>query len=69
MFDTDNSGTIDADELKSALRALGFNSKKEKVRPSDPLFFSCSLASPAAVSSLASRRTFACVSARALHDG
>jgi len=22
MFDTDNSGTIDADELKSALRAL-----------------------------------------------
>ncbi|KAG8458306.1 hypothetical protein KFE25_005153 [Diacronema lutheri] len=32
LFDTDGSGTIDTKELSVALRALGFDSKKEKVR-------------------------------------
>jgi centrin-1 len=32
LFDTDGSGTIDTKELQVALRALGFDSKKEKVR-------------------------------------
>ena len=31
LFDTDGSGTIDTKELQVALRALGFDSKKEKV--------------------------------------
>ena len=33
LFDTDGSGTIDTKELQVALRALGFDSKKEKVTP------------------------------------
>ena len=32
LFDPDGSGTIDTKELQVALRALGFDSKKEKVR-------------------------------------
>merc|ERR1719191_2534245 len=48
LFDTEHSGTIDARELKAALRALGFEVKKEDVRrmladvgkePSQPLTF------------------------------
>merc|ERR1712217_854776 len=47
-FDTEHSGTIDARELKAALRALGFEVKKEDVRrmlsdvgkePSQPIDF------------------------------
>jgi len=32
LFDTDNSGSIDAKELKVAMRALGFEPKKEEIR-------------------------------------
>ena len=32
LFDTDESGTIDADELKVAMRALGFEPKREEIR-------------------------------------
>lgn len=32
LFDTDSSGVIDAKELKVAMRALGFEPKKEEVR-------------------------------------
>jgi centrin-1 len=32
LFDTDGSGTIDAKELKVAMRALGFEPKKEEVK-------------------------------------
>ena len=32
LFDTDGSGTIDAKELKVAMRALGFEPKKEEIR-------------------------------------
>uniref|UniRef100_A0A0G4G1J2 EF-hand domain-containing protein n=1 Tax=Chromera velia CCMP2878 TaxID=1169474 RepID=A0A0G4G1J2_9ALVE len=32
LFDTDQSGAIDARELKAAMRALGFDVKKEDVR-------------------------------------
>ena len=32
MFDTDGSGSIDAQELKVAMRALGFEPKKEEIR-------------------------------------
>lgn len=32
LFDTDNSGTIDVRELKAAMRALGFEVKKEELR-------------------------------------
>ena len=32
LFDTDHSGTIDIRELKAAMRALGFEVKKEEVR-------------------------------------
>ncbi|KAL7485064.1 hypothetical protein ACHAW6_010661, partial [Cyclotella cf. meneghiniana] len=32
LFDTDGSGTIDAKELKVAMRALGFEPSKEEVR-------------------------------------
>mmetsp|Transcript_104212 Transcript_104212/g.264620 ORF Transcript_104212/g.264620 Transcript_104212/m.264620 type:complete len:224 (-) Transcript_104212:16-687(-) len=32
LFDTENAGTIDARELKAALRALGFEVKKEDVK-------------------------------------
>ena len=32
LFDTDGSGTIDAKELKVAMRALGFDPKKEEIR-------------------------------------
>jgi Ca2+-binding EF-hand superfamily protein len=32
LFDTENSGVIDAKELKVAMRALGFEPKKEEVR-------------------------------------
>ena len=32
LFDTDGSGTIDAKELKVAMRALGFEPKKERSR-------------------------------------
>lgn len=32
MFDTDGSGTIDAKELKVAMRALGFEPKKEEIK-------------------------------------
>merc|ERR1719191_892952 len=48
LFDTEHSGTIDARELKAALRALGFEVKKEDVRrmlsdvgkdPSSPIDF------------------------------
>jgi centrin-1 len=48
LFDTEQSGTIDARELKAALRALGFEVKKEDVRrmlsdvgkdPSSPIDF------------------------------
>mmetsp|Transcript_41653 Transcript_41653/g.90790 ORF Transcript_41653/g.90790 Transcript_41653/m.90790 type:complete len:217 (-) Transcript_41653:175-825(-) len=48
LFDTEQSGTIDARELKAALRALGFEVKKEDVRkmladiakdPSQPIDF------------------------------
>jgi len=48
LFDTEHSGTIDARELKAALRALGFEVKKEDVRrmladvnkdPSQPIDF------------------------------
>lgn len=48
LFDTEHSGTIDARELKAALRALGFEVKKEDVRrmlsdvgkdPSNPIDF------------------------------
>ncbi|KAJ7532939.1 hypothetical protein O6H91_13G026500 [Diphasiastrum complanatum] len=31
LFDTDGSGTIDAKELKVAMRALGFETKKEDI--------------------------------------
>merc|ERR1719433_738727 len=48
LFDTEHSGAIDARELKAALRALGFEVKKEDVRrmladvgkdPSQPIDF------------------------------
>merc|ERR1711916_397332 len=32
LFDTDGSGTIDAKELKVAMRALGFEPKKEEIQ-------------------------------------
>ena len=32
MFDTEGSGKIDAKELKVAMRALGFEPKKEEIR-------------------------------------
>eukprot|EP00386_Alphamonas_edax_P015879 GDKI01048515.1.p1 GENE.GDKI01048515.1~~GDKI01048515.1.p1 ORF type:complete len:181 (+),score=56.69 GDKI01048515.1:67-609(+) len=32
LFDTDHSGAIDSRELKAAMRALGFDVKKEQVR-------------------------------------
>ncbi|CEL92930.1 unnamed protein product [Vitrella brassicaformis CCMP3155] len=32
LFDTDHTGAIDARELKAAMRALGFDVKKEQVR-------------------------------------
>jgi len=32
LFDTDHSGTIDIRELKAAMRALGFEMKKEEVK-------------------------------------
>ncbi len=32
LFDTDGSGTIDAKELKVAMRALGFEPKKDEIR-------------------------------------
>lgn len=32
LFDSDGSGTIDAKELKVAMRALGFEPKKEEIR-------------------------------------
>ena len=32
LFDADGSGTIDAKELKVAMRALGFEPKKEEIR-------------------------------------
>ncbi len=32
LFDTDGSGTIDARELKVAMRALGFEPKKEEIK-------------------------------------
>jgi len=32
LFDTDHSGTIDVRELKAAMRALGFEMKKEEVK-------------------------------------
>ncbi|XP_075260491.1 uncharacterized protein LOC142352034 [Convolutriloba macropyga] len=32
LFDTEGSGTIDAKELKVALRALGFEPKKEEIK-------------------------------------
>ena len=32
LFDTDGSGTIDAKELKVAMRALGFEPKNEEIR-------------------------------------
>ncbi|KAL3773843.1 hypothetical protein ACHAWO_002208 [Cyclotella atomus] len=32
LFDTDGSGTIDAKELKVAMRALGFDPSKEEIR-------------------------------------
>lgn len=32
LFDTDGSGTIDVKELKVALRALGFEPKKEEIK-------------------------------------
>jgi len=32
LFDTDNSGTIDARELQFAMKALGFKPKKEEIQ-------------------------------------
>merc|ERR1711920_611733 len=32
LYDTDESGTIDADELKVAMRAMGFEPKRDEVR-------------------------------------
>jgi len=32
LYDTDDSGTIDADELKVAMRAMGFEPKRDEVR-------------------------------------
>ena len=32
LFDTDGSGTIDAKELRVAMRALGFEPKKEEIK-------------------------------------
>jgi len=32
LFDTDDSGTIEQDELKVAMRALGFEPRKEEIR-------------------------------------
>lgn len=32
LFDTDNTGRIDAKELKVAMRALGFEPKREEIR-------------------------------------
>merc|ERR1719468_558995 len=32
LFDTDGSGTIDAKELKVAMRALGFEPKKDEIK-------------------------------------
>ena len=32
MFDTDGSGSIDSKELKVAMRALGFEPKKEEIQ-------------------------------------
>jgi hypothetical protein len=32
LFDTDDSGKIDADELKVAMRAMGFEPKRDEVR-------------------------------------
>ena len=32
LFDTDGSGAIDAKELKVAMRALGFEPKKEEIK-------------------------------------
>ena len=61
LFDTDDSGTIDADELKVAMRAMGFEPKREetrrmiqeadRVRPTphrgpDPRLPSCPLPAP-----------------------
>ena len=35
LFDTDGSGSIDSKELKVALRALGFEVKKEEIQTND----------------------------------
>merc|ERR1712216_459439 len=32
LFDTDGSGSIDANELKTAMRALGFQPKTEEIK-------------------------------------
>ena len=32
LFDTDGSGNIDAKELKVAMRALGFEPKREEIK-------------------------------------
>ena len=35
LFDTDGSGEIDSKELKVAMRALGFEPKKEEIQKND----------------------------------
>lgn len=35
LFDTENTGKIDTKELKVAIRALGFEPKKEEIKKND----------------------------------
>jgi len=69
LFDTDDSGTIDADELKVAMRAMGFEPKRDEVRRMIQESDRVSPASPASpVPNTSSVMRFLCVAGRLGHD-